>query len=292
VESQTPWHRWPVARLVVFALALAATAVSATIVTRLLVPAAPSPLHDWVLLKNALLPILLLVVYAKLVHAIEKRSATEISPRHAAILLPTGIVIGLAAISCYVVSLVMAGAAQVSSRTGTGDLVRLGNEFLVPWLTAVAEELLFRAILFRLLEEMFGTAVAVAISSALFALAHAANPGATAVTLSALAIGLGALLALSYAATRNLWFPIGLHMGWNLAVGFLYGLPNSGQLHPTRLANTTIHGGDALTGGEFGPEASIILVTLCLLMSSVLVAKTAREGRWVDARVRFRAIPN
>jgi membrane protease YdiL (CAAX protease family) len=286
VESKTQRRNLPIVRLLVFALSLAATAVVATIVTRLLVPAAPSPLHDWVLLKNALLPILLLAVYAKLVRVLENRQASEISLERGVILLPAGLTVGVAAISCYVIGLVMAGAAEISGGSASADLVRLGNEFLVPWLTAVGEELIFRAVLFRMAEEMFGSAVAVAISSTLFALAHAANPGATAVTLVALAIGLGALLALSYAATRNLWFPIGLHMGWNLAVGFLYGLPNSGQLHPTRLANTSVHGGDALTGGDFGPEASAILVTLCLLMSAMLLAKALRERRWVSARAQ------
>jgi len=282
------WSQLPLVRLVLLGLALAVTTVLATGVARWLVPPAPSPLHDWILLKNALLPVALLAVYALTVRLVERRPAAEVAVRPALALFPAGLLLGVAAISCHVLVLVIAGSAHFSSGGGAADPLALGNEWLVPWLTAVGEELLFRALLFRIAEEMLGTTAAVVISAVLFSLAHAANPGATPAALLALATGLGCLLALSFAATRSLWFPIGLHMGWNLAEGFLYGLPDSGQLDPLRLASIVVQGDPVLTGGDFGPEASAVLVAVCLVLSALLLVIARRRGRWVPARPRLR----
>jgi hypothetical protein len=151
--------------------------------------------------------------------------------------------------------------------------------------------LLFRAVLFRLVEGMFGTAPAVLISATLFGLSHAANPGASPAVLLALALGLGVLLAMAFAATRNLWFPIGLHMGWNMAEGFVYGLLNSGMSDPLQLARTSISAPPALTGGDFGPEGSVILVIACLLIAAILLWITLRTHRWSALRFQLRAHP-
>jgi membrane protease YdiL (CAAX protease family) len=279
-----------IVRLLMLGLALASTTIVATIVTRLLVPPAPSPLHQWVLLKNLLLPLLLLAVYARTVCWLERRRASELSLKLGLALFPAGLVVGIAAISGYVLVLLMAGAADVTSGIASGGMLSLGNEFLVPWLTAVGEELLFRAVLFRLTEDMFGTAAAVLISATLFGLSHAANPGANPAALIALALGMGSLLALAFAATRNLWFPIGLHMGWNMAEGFLYGLPNSGLTDPLQLARTSITGQSALTGGNFGPEGSVILVVVCMLISAILLWITLRTHRWTSMRCQLRGL--
>lgn len=264
--------------------------IVATIITRLLIPAAPSPRHDWILLKNALLPLLLLAVYAWTVGSLEHRRPSELAGIPGIALLPVGLIVGIAVISGYVLILSMAGAARLTGGVASGGFLKLSNELLVPWLTAVGEELVFRAVLFRITEQMLGTAAAVVISAALFALFHAANPGADFFALTMLALGMGGLLALAFAATRNLWFPIGLHMGWNIAEGFLYGLPNSGLTDPLKLAHTTITGQPALTGGSFGPEGSVILAVLGMSVSAILLWITLRAHRWTSVRLQLRQI--
>jgi membrane protease YdiL (CAAX protease family) len=260
-------------RLIVLAFVLFGTTILATIVTRLLVPPAPSPFHQWILLKNLLLPVLLLVVYARAVRLLEHRSAAEVAVGIRGIALALlGVILGIAIIGSYVLVLRGFGAAQVSGGTGLSATLNVLNEFLVPWLTAVGEELLFRAVLFRIAEEMFGTVSAVLISAVLFALAHAANPAANPATLFSLAAGMGVLLAIAFAVTRNVWLPIGLHMGWNLAEGFLFGLPNSGIADPLNVARTTVSGPSMLTGGAFGPEGSLVLLALSLAVAIVILA--------------------
>ena len=278
----------PIVQLFCVALALAGVAIVATLLTRALVPPAPSPLHAWVLLKNLLLPPALLTVYAAMVRLLERRPVSELSGRPGLRLFPAGLALGLAIIGSYVGVLLIVGVAEVGAGSSSADPLTVGNEFLVPFLTAVGEELLFRAVIFRLTEKMFGTAIAAAVSAVLFGLSHAVNPGATPAALAALALGGGGLLAFSFTATRSLWLPIGLHMGWNLAEGFVFGLPNSGMTDPLRLLSTSIQGGPAWSGGAFGPEASALLTCLCLLVSALLVARTMRMGCWVPARCRWR----
>jgi membrane protease YdiL (CAAX protease family) len=203
-------------------------------------------------------------------------------------LLAAGLLIGITLISAYVLIMWTAGAAHVTGGTAPAGFLSLCNEILVPWLTAVGEELVFRAVLFRLIEEMLGTAAAVLISAALFGLSHAVNPGADLTALVTLAFGLGALLALAFAATRSLWLPVGLHMGWNMSEGFIYGLPDSGVTEPVQLAQTSVTGRPLLTGGAFGPEGSVILAVLCLLASAILLWTTLRTHRWTSTRLRLR----
>jgi membrane protease YdiL (CAAX protease family) len=277
-----------ITRLLIFGLALAGTAVVATIVTRLLVPAAPSPLHQFVLLKNLLLPIGLLAVYAWTVRLLERRRPLELALRRGIALLAAGLLIGMTLISAYVLIMWTAGAAHVTGGTAPAGFLSLCNEILVPWLTAVGEELVFRAVLFRLTEEMLGTAAAVLISAALFGLSHAANPQAGLTAPIALALGVGTLLALCFAASRSLWLPIGLHMGWNIAEGFIYGLPDSGVTDPVQLAQVSVTGRPLLTGGAFGPEGSVILTVLCMLVSAILLWSTLRTRRWTSMRLQLR----
>lgn len=260
-----------VVRLIGLGLVLIVTTIVATIATRMLVPSAPSPLHQWILLKNILLPLLLLAAYAGTVRWLEHRRPSELALGGGVILFPAGLMVGMTLISGYVLVLWMAGAAHVASGDVSGGLLRLLNEFF-----------------FRIAEEMLGTATAVLISAAAFALSHVANPGANSAALISMAMAMGVLLALAFAATRNLWFPIGLHMGWNVAEGFLHGLPNSGLTDPLQVTHTSIEGASAITGGDFGPEGSIVLLALSVIMSAILLRMTLRGKRWIWMRFQMR----
>jgi membrane protease YdiL (CAAX protease family) len=281
---------WVPVRMITLILLLTAATIVATLVTRLLVPAAPSPAHSWILLKNLVLPILLVWLYGRAAGRLEQCEPTEILLGKGTPLFFLGAVFGMAIIGIYVVALSGIGAAHLGEGTGIPGVVPLLNEVLVPWATAVGEELLFRLILFRLIEEALGTTMAALISALLFGLAHAMNPGGSAGNALYLAVGMGTLLAFAYAATRNVWFPIGLHFGWNFAEGFLFGLPNSGQLDPVRILRTTVSGPAILTGGAFGPEGSLLLCVLALVGTAIFATLTLRLNRWQTLRFSLRRV--
>jgi hypothetical protein len=87
------------------------------------------------------------------------------------------------------------------------------------------------------------------------------------------------LLAAAYVLTGRLWFPMGLHAGWNFSEGSLYGLSVSGFTAKNALTQGALTGPVLLTGGSFGPEASIIAVILCLGVAILLLWRVAKLGR-------------
>ena len=132
-------------------------------------------------------------------------------------------------------------------------------------ITGITEEILFRGLLFRLSSKIVGTWGALIFTSGLFGLAHLANRGASIRSSIAIALEAGVLLGATYAATRRLWLPIGLHAGWNFTEGSLFGMTLSGNTMGVGLLRGSLSGPEALTGGAFGPEASIVAVLVCLL---------------------------
>lgn len=276
--------RWPLVRFVAYAAAALATIVVATIATRLLVPPAPSPWHDLVLLKNLIVPIALFAIYAGLVRVMERRRASEIGFRSDTFLI--GIAIGSALIGATFLILWKLGMAEISSRTGFAGLER---ELLALMITTMAEELLFRVILFGILEEIAGSLVAILISAAAFGLAHFDNPGATPFAIFALSTEAGVMLALAYMLTRNVWIAVGIHAGWNFTQEFVLGALNSGQEHPNSYFQTTLSGPETLTGGAFGLEGSIVSLGLSVIVSAFLFALILRNRRWQSLRFRLGA---
>ena len=176
--------------------------------------------------------------------------------------------------------------AHISHAT---ELHGLAAALAIPLITAIGEELLFRAIMFRLLEEVFGSLLAVLLSAALFGVAHIANPGASPFTITALSIELGVMLALAYILTRNIWFPIAIHASWNFTQAFVFGLLNSGVRDPHTYLRTDLSGPRIITGGTFGPEGSVLILLLAMAVATTLYLAIRRTERWHPLRFQMRA---
>ena len=132
---------------------------------------------------------------------------------------------------------------------------------------AVTEELLFRGVLFRIIEERIGTWIALVLTGVVFGLSHLVNPDASLWGATAIAIEAGGMLAAAYAATRNLWVPIGLHFGWNFAAGGIFSTEVSGNGSRQGLLDAATSGPTLLTGGDFGPEGSLYAVLAGVLLT-------------------------
>ena len=75
---------------------------------------------------------------------------------------------------------------------------------------------------------------------------------------------------MAYAYHQTIWAPIGMHLAWNYLEGGVFGCAVSGSpLDNLPLITPRISGPDILTGGAFGPEASIICVALGIVLSIV-----------------------
>ena len=142
---------------------------------------------------------------------------------------------------------------------------------------AVTEELWMRALLLRLLWRAFGPVPAFIVAALVFGALHLANPGATPLA-GATVVMAGLMFCALYALTGRLWVPIGLHLTWNLAQGYLFGATVSGNnLGGSILLSHARPGAPTwLTGGPFGPEASVlalIMVTAVTVGALGLIAR-------------------
>lgn len=147
-------------------------------------------------------------------------------------------------------------------------------------LVGVYEETLFRGILFRFLEEGFGSWIALAISALFFGLSHLNNPHATVWSAIAIALEAGVFIGAVYMATRSLWFAMGVHTAWNFLQGTIFGVAVSGTGAPTdSLLQPRIQGNHWLTGGAFGIEGSVIAVVLGLGLGIFFIVHAVRHKR-------------
>jgi len=184
-----------------------------------------------------------------------------------------GLFLGIVLFALVMATLLVTGNLTVASG---GTFVGLVLALFAALFTAVNEELLFRGMMFRLVERHVGTVPALLVTSALFGLAHAANPGATWVSWIAIALEAGILLGVAYVTARSLWFPIGLHCGWNFAETGVFGANLSG-VQADGLLQSKFLGSVWLTGGAFGPEAGIPAIAICLAASLTLLMTASRQ---------------
>lgn len=138
------------------------------------------------------------------------------------------------------------------------------------FLVACSEEVIFRGILYRLIDERYGFWWAIGVSSLVFGFAHMFQPDATIWSSIAIAVEAGLLLGAAYKYAGTLWFPIGIHWAWNFTQGNVFGLDVSGDGEES-IMNATLTGPDIITGGSFGTEASIITPILGLLLSGLFI---------------------
>lgn len=242
-------------------------------------PAGPAPV-TWAGALYSLLAAVLTVglgygAYRLFTRLLERRTPAELAHARALPELTAGAAIGLGLVSVLVFALWLAGAYGVTAVKGWFFLLAPAAGSAT---AAFMEELAFRGILFRIVEERWGTWLALGLTAALFGLAHGTNPGATVWSVTAIVLTAGVVLGAAYALTRRLWLPIGLHFAVNFAQEGLFGLPVSGKAGHG-LVEGSLSGPELLTGGQFGIEASVLLIPLGVLLGGALLWQARKRDR-------------
>ncbi|MCG5454826.1 CPBP family intramembrane metalloprotease [Micromonospora sp. PSH03] len=240
------------------------------------------------LVMGALTAVLGVVVYRWVVRRTEHREPTELGLDGRGGKLGRGTLIGFAMFAAVIATIAFLDGYRVEGwGSPTGALGLLG--FMAA--AAVTEELLFRGVLFRIVEERTGTWIALALTGVVFGAIHLANPDATLWGATAIAIEAGFMLAACYAATRNLWVPIGLHFGWNFAAGGIFSVVVSGNGESKGLLEASTSGPVALSGGDFGPEGSLYAVLAGVVLTVVFLWLAKRRGHIIARRHRSAQAP-
>ncbi|GAB3406468.1 CPBP family intramembrane glutamic endopeptidase [Flindersiella endophytica] len=225
------------------------------------------------------------LVYGLAVRLTERRPVTEVGRKGAVPAVGLGTLLGVGIFGCVIANIAFLGNYTVD---GLGS--PMGAVGLVGFMAAAAvtEELMFRGVLFRIVEERAGTWIALVVTGLLFGLSHLLNPNASLWGALAIALEAGGMLTAAYVATRRLWVPIGLHLGWNFAAAGIFSTEVSGNGTPQGLLDAATSGPMLVTGGEFGPEGSLYSVVFCVLAAVVFLLVARKRGRLVPRGGRRR----
>jgi membrane protease YdiL (CAAX protease family) len=202
--------------------------------------------------------------YWAFVRFYERRAAQELSFRWRWIVLAA--VAGSLSIGVTILALYATGHYELVSFQGFDQATGI---FATIWIAAVMEEVAFRGILFRFLEEAGGTRTALIASAVIFGAAHITNNGAHWITMLSVTLA-GLMWAGVFIVSRNIWVAAAHHCCWNATI-FMIGVPLSGEDWRAQAPFETIdHGSVLWTGGAFGPEDSLINLFVSLAICAAL----------------------
>jgi uncharacterized protein len=199
-----------------------------------------------------------------------------------------GLAWGIICLSPFIFILWKAGFLVFDQRLLFGtDIFRYGAQWLVMFfVVGLLEEYLTRGYLqytlTRGLAGLFhwvfktphsralGFWTSAVIFSLLFGFAHGSNPGESPIGL--LTAGLASMMfCLVLWRTGSLWWAIGFHTTWDWGQSYLYGVADSGIMVQHHLLATHPVGKPLLSGGTTGPEGSIIILPIIILIVLVII---------------------
>jgi membrane protease YdiL (CAAX protease family) len=211
--------------------------------------------------------------------------------------LIVGLGAGIVSTGGLTLVLVLTGAVSLSLSPGVADAFAVFPIYLAVFtVAATAEELLFRGYLLQALAEGSRRWFAAILLSLPFTIAHFGNPDVSVIGITNIFL-VGIVIAVLYFQTRRLWLPIGFHISWNLAHGWLWGFDVSGIALDNQLLVATPVGPELLTGGGFGLEGSIVTTVLIvvalmwLLMKPVLTPDAEVAKMWSFFPAGFGLLP-
>lgn len=217
-------------------------------------------------------------VYIGLVRLIERRPVTELALPGMGRDLGIGLLIGAGLYTACILILMAMGIYKIEGRNPASYLL---PAIALALSSGIFEELLFRGVLFRIVEEWLGSWISLVVSSLVFGLVHLMNPNATLMGAIFISAEAGILLAAAYMLTRRLWMSMGFHIAWNYTQSGIFSGTVSGSDADPGLIKPVIDGPALLTGGTFGVESSVIAFLLCTTTGVILLIMAARRGHIV-----------
>lgn len=275
-QQQPLWHRiidFPLVAMLIGVALFAIGVTAAVLINEFIIP----PVSD--LTRQATFALvatpLLVLVYKTAIRRLGAHPRDDLRGGRALRLLGIGLAAGFVIFTTVVAIAATIGVYRV---TGEGDASGFLNALIgAAIFPAVSEEMLFRGILFRWLEEFGGSWAALLLTSFFFGAAHLANPNASPIAAVGIAFEAGVMLGAAYMLTRSLWLPMGIHAAWNFAQGEIYDIPVSGN-KAHGLLNARLSGPPLLTGEGFGLEASILAMAVATLFGLWLLWMAIRGG--------------
>jgi membrane protease YdiL (CAAX protease family) len=114
------------------------------------------------------------------------------------------------------------------------------------------------------------------VTSTLFGFIHIGNGGENWIGIFAAAL-IGFVFCVSIYVTGSAWWAIGCHAAWDWAETFFYGTADSGMVAPGHFLKTMPAGNVFWSGGADGPEGSILVLGVILLLLAALLVIYGRK---------------
>lgn len=220
-------------------------------------------------------PVIALITWAW-VRGVEKRSLATIG-----LVVPGGVrrfaqghLIGVASVLLVVALIALLGGYRASGvLPALASPAALGGALLLLFGFAVqssVEEIVFRGWMLSGIARKLNVPIAVLLTSLLFGLLHhsAENPMAFVGTF------MFSVFTCCWALrVGHIWGVMGWHAGWNwlLSTGFELPLSGTNPIEPALITRLLDRGPMLLTGGSYGPEASVLTLALLVLASAALL---------------------
>ena len=113
-------------------------------------------------------------------------------------------------------------------------------------------------------------------TSTAFGYFHTSNNGENAVGIFAAAL-IGFVFCVSVRVTGSAWWAIGCHAAWDWAETYFYGTPDSGFVAQRHFLTTNPVGNTFWSGGTDGPEGSLLVTPVILLLLAFLLVVYGRK---------------
>ncbi len=212
--------------------------------------------------------------YWAYVRFIERRAAAELTPRLRVTLV--AVIAAIVLIGAPVMLLYTFGYYHLVSYRGFAAFW-----VVIPPIIAVGvfEELVFRGLVFTLLERATGSIIALILQAVIFAVPHMFNANFSDWMDFFTVALIGTMWGCLYILWRNIWALALHHAVWNLTI-VTTGLPLSGleDYRASAPFHSTYHGPVLLTGGAGGPEPSVVTLALAAITLAALLVIAHRGG--------------
>lgn len=222
-----------------------------------------------------------LLVYILLYARYEKRKINELSLRSLPANASLGFSLGFLLQSLFILVIWIAGGYMITKINPAGYMI---PACITAFNAGFVAEILIRGIVFRIIEEKFGTVVSLFFSVLMFALMHLNAEGASILSVAATSVQAGFLLSAMYVYSRNLWLTIFFHFAWDFTEPGIYGAINPGNSISNTLFESRIYGSALLTGGTQGPGNSIQSLILCLITGIIFLWLAQRNHQFINPR--------
>ena len=199
----------------------------------------------------------------------------------------TGLLLGFCMMSAVVMAAWKAGAIRLNGGFRQVPVLTAAVTAVGWGIQGLSEEVTFRGYLMMSLGTRTKPWMSGAVSSLLFAFAHAFNDGLSLPAFVNLFL-FGVTEALLVLRTDSIWAAAALHSVWNWAQGSFYGLTVSGLMTASSFLVFEQTGSANWIGGKtFGLEAGAGTTAVCLLVSIILLSlipQRAGSARILDRK--------